>query len=659
MKKQEETDLFSEFEPISRRKWEEQIKKDLNGDNYKETLKWDTLEGIELLPFYHEDDVDKLALPAHDLLSGLHRHSWRRCEPITGSTAAEANRQIKEGVKGGADAVQIRCDIRYSDGALGGNMIGTQIQSQNDFSRLFDGIDLSDLKLIFNSGMNTPAVLAMLKNEDRKNRSASFLFDPFTYCAFHGREPLPENKLNQIIGHLATENEFKSLAADGLFYHHSGATIIQELGIALSIASEYLARSSKESAQQTAESIFFRLSTGALYFPEMAKFRAASLLWSNLLDAYGVDPLIPIQIHAETSSQNKTVTDPYNNMLRATTEAMSAVLGGVDSLLIRPFDNTYANSGPFSKRIARNVHHILKEESYLAKVADPSAGSYYIEVLTDRISKKSWEFFQLIEKQGGFLKALKGRIIQSEIGESKKRKLEAYASRKRILVGTNHYPNSEEVLPDRVISTEYTDALRTAGNNPAINFGRLIPSLSEALKNKATVGDIFSAYLDPQKVLYTSLEPFRPGQIFESIRRKTDEYSNSTGARPVTQLVPVGDLKWRNLRSTFAQNLLGCAGFEVRNPLGYETIEDAMEEHAGQTAEVYVLCSSDEEYPGLVEKFCSAFSERGLLILAGRPGDAEQSYRDFGVDLFIYSGIDIPDTLRTIQKLIFKEENAS
>lgn len=659
MKNQIETDLFSEFEPVSRQKWEEQIKKDLKGSDYKNLLSWDTLEGIKPLPFYRKEDLDDLPFSKDEMLSGRYRRDWRRCEPITGATPSEANRQIKNGIEAGADAVQIHCRVHYSDGLLGGNMTGTQLQAQKDFSRLLDGVDPAGLKLIFNSGMNTPAILAMLRNEKVDGASAAFLFDPFTYCATHGREPLHESRLNLLIEQLGSERNYKTLAADGLFYHLSGATIVQELGIALSIASEYLARSPENSINKISGSIFFRLSAGGLYFPEIAKYRAVKLLWANLLKAYGADSTIPLEIHAESTPQNKTLADPHNNILRATTEAMAAVLGGVDSLLLHPYDNTFRDPTSFSRRISRNVHHIIKEESYLAKVADPSAGSYYIESLTDQIARESWKFFQQIEKQGGFLKALKGRMIQSEINASKKRKMEAYATRERVLVGTNNYPGSVKDLPGAPISSEYTDALRTTGSKPTVEAGRLIPSLADALQNDYCVGDFYHTYLAPQKVLYTVLEPFRAGEIYENLRIKTESYAKKTGNRPTVQLIPAGNLKWRKRRATYAKNLLGCAGFEVDNPLGSESIESAVEAFSECKADIFVLCGSDKEYPEMAEMFCRTFTNRGLLILAGNPGDAEQNYRNLGIDLFIYSGIDIPETLQTIQERVFNKEPLS
>ncbi|WP_069132358.1 methylmalonyl-CoA mutase family protein [Rhodohalobacter halophilus] len=639
MNKQDKRDLFSEFKPVSRKEWEDLIRKDLKGVDYKKKLRWNTLEGVKPLPFYMSEDLDPNEIISIKTLRKSDSKNWARCVPINAPKPKEANGQIADAIKGGANSFRVTCDIRHSDGQIGGNMIGTQLQSQSDVDTLFQNLDMSGKTVLFESGMNTPAIQAMLLNSDIQPEQTLFSFDPFTYVAKHGRYPLEQQSLNNLLKQIDTPNSGKSFLADGLFYHSAGATIVQELGISLAIASEYLARS-----KDSAESIFFRLSAGPLYFPEIAKFRAARILWANLLDAYGLDTGTPAIIHTETTLQNQTVADPHNNILRATTETMAAVFGGVNSILIHPHDHLFENQNEFSSRIARNIHHIVDQESHLGEVSDPAAGSYYIEKLTEEIANEAWDFFKLIEKQGGFIKALKNRVIQSEVSAAKDQKLKAYATGKRTLVGTNNYPNSEEKLPDTVISTTFTDALPSTDNDVSIEFDALIASLSEALKQGATVGDLFHSYLNPQKVLLTTLEPFRAGELFEEIRKQTQLLDK----KPIVQLIPVGNKKWRKLRESFAHNLLGCAGFEIQTSLGYNSISEAADNLSEKPGDIYVLCSSDTDYPGLVDEFSELFSNRGLLVIAGKPGENESAYRDAGIEHFIYTGINIPDFLQTM-----------
>jgi methylmalonyl-CoA mutase len=644
--------LFSEFTSATNEQWEEQIKKELKGADYKRELSWQTLEGITPLPFYSRNDLK--GIPAEPTIRSTST-VWQRCETVFETDPADINTYIQRAIKGGANSIQINCDITSGDQMLGGNMTGAQIQSQNDFNKLFEGVDLKSCSLVFESQTASPALLAMLLNHSDTFKSASFLFDPFTYHAKHGRKPLPSEKLPALISQMQGRPNIRCLAADGLFYHRAGCTIVQEVAIVLAIASEYLMSVDETTRLGAARSFIARLSAGPLYFPEIAKFRAIRRLWRNLLGAYGVKEEIPLYIHAETSPQNKTVTDSHNNTLRATTEAMSAVLGGVDSLSIAPYDAGYQKPNDFSLRIARNIHHIVRDEAHLNKAADPSAGSYYIEQLTDQIAQESWEFFQLIEKQGGFVKALENRILQSEVNESKKRKLEAYSTRKRVLTGTNNYPNPDEELPNSFKRSIFTDALIYTDSEHSPHVESLIPSLREHLSNGGTVGDISKSILEPQKVLFTTLEEFNAGELFDLLRSKTNSITKKLGRKPRVSLIPVGDAKWRKLRATFAQNLLGCAGFDIENHAGFEMINEAVNDINPDKSDLFVLCGSDKEYEKFVHPFCEAFVKKGILILAGSPGDREKAYQDWGIDEFIMKGMDVPEFLGRLQQKLTEE----
>ncbi|MEX0648387.1 MAG: methylmalonyl-CoA mutase family protein [Balneolaceae bacterium] len=638
--------LLSEFSPVSRREWEERIQEDLKGADYKEKLKWNTIEGFEVLPFYRSDNLKNI--PTAPLrLPG----KWHYCEPVFEEKINEANELIKEAVKGGADSVAIFCRATPHSGALGGDITGTQLHSQKELSILFEDTDLSETHLFFDSGMTSPALVAMLQNHRSENQNASFLFDPFTYVAKHGRMPLADQDLSNIIQHLSRQPGFKALAADAFYFQQAGASIVQEIGIALSIGSEFLSRCSEQDKDKAAQSLFVRMAAGSLYFPEVAKIRALRMLWPQMLGAYGIEDQPPLWIHSETTQVNKTITDPYSNMLRATTEAMSAVLGGVNNLVIHPYDSQFQKPSAFSRRIARNVHHILYEEAGMGKVMDPAAGSYYLEILTDTIAKKGWEFFQLIEKQGGFLKALKNRVIHSAINESRSRKEEAYATQQKVLTGTNKFANPEENLPDSAYHSQYVSSLILSGETYAVKKEDLISSLKNAFVEGASIGDIIPGILSPQKVLYPAIEEFRAGRPFEQIRLKTRKHRV-----PVAVLVPVGDAKSKKARASFAQNVLSCAGFKIIHPPGFDSIEEASTELQNTDADLFVLCSSDKDYKEFVPSFCDTFSGNGkLLILAG---NYKSEYSEKGIHYFIHSGMNLPEVLTELQQKIFKTEAA-
>lgn len=644
--------LFAEFEPASTEKWEDVLTRDLKGADYKKKLAWNSIEGIEVLPFYRKEDLENLP----HLAEGIDINTpskWQFCEPIDKADPAEANAAAKQALENGSDALWFRIRFDPDEGMLGGDVSGIRVQDLDDMKTLLDGIDLKTTQVVFDSGVGSPGVLAliqaMMDESDDIAESFSFLFDPFTYIAGHGRLSLPENQLNSVINQMVDSPMSDTLAADGAFYHNCGATIIQELGIALSIASEYLANVSEDKREQAAKKIWMHLSAGSLYFPEIAKFRAARLLWTRVLDGYNLDSDIPLTVHTSTSMWNKSIADPHNNMLRATTEATSAAVGGANRITIHPYNTTFEASDTFSRRIARNVSHILDEESHLTAVDNPGDGSYYVEVLTDEIAKKAWEFFQLIEKQGGFQKAVEADIVQVEVGKSRKAKEEALNTRELVLTGVNNYPDADQELPDNLFQSTPVDSLPQTDSEPEIDKDHLIDSLTAAFKNGASVGDVISSFLIPQKQLNTALKTYRAAKPFEELRLRTQSLAKSRGKNLSAHLIPIGNKRMRKARATFSQNYLGCAGLQVKNHLGFESVEEAAKDISIDDADIFVLCSSDAEYPDLVADFCKKFGNDSVLILAGYPKDHLESFKEAGIDLFIYSGSNILETLSEVQ----------
>jgi len=651
--------LFSDFSPITRKEWESVLERDLKGKDYKKVLSWQTTEGISALPFYRLDDLPNSLHHQPDLSKA--DRTWQACDTIYDADPADANLSLKNAIDGGADYVQIKAFATPDDGMLGGDFTGTQLQDQKSINQLFENIDTQSIGFLFDSGMTSPALLAMIQNRDDADKILShsrFLFDPFTYTAKHGRMPLNEKQLNEIIGLMATQPAEKTLAANGAHYYNSGATIVQELGITLAIASEFLARTPEKDRAHAAQNLFFHLSAGILYFPEIAKIRAARLLWKNILEGYDLDTEIPITIHSQTTSWNKTIADAHNNMLRSTTEAMSAVLGGTNMLVVDPFDAHVKEPDQFSRRIARNVNHILAEEAHFSKVADPGAGSYYIEKLTDKIAEKAWDYFRLIENQGGFIKALEANIIQREIRRSAEKKNLAVATRKIALTGTNDVPNIEDRIPDKLFYDDPVDSLRQTKTTVDADDNALIDNLQTAFADGASIGDLIPRLLSPQKLLYKTVKPHRASIPFEKMRLRTQQENEKTGMDCSAALVPIGHLKMRKARAGFAENYLQTAGITAHNHPGFNSVDDAKKEISGDH-QIVVLCSSDKEYPELVKPFCKAFSgNEKIRILAGNPGDNEDTYRKAGIDYFIYSGSNMVEILGDIQHHLFENSDS-
>ncbi|NBB77103.1 MAG: hypothetical protein GVY02_06965 [Bacteroidetes bacterium] len=655
--KSERKDPFQQmlnFPPVSKSEWVDLIERDLKGADYKQKLNWRTGEGFSILPFFTREDLGSVE---HDT-SGpvVNDAKWGSLEPVHAADPSEANRHIKKLRQEGIRSFYLRSEASGVSGALGGDMEGTQIHEPSDLKKLLKEVD-HDTDFLFNSGMSSPGLLAMLMNHDNEIK-ASFIFDPFRFIAERGKWPLPLERFKKLLSELSDLNGYRTLCADVLFYHHCGATIVQELGLMLATASEYFAHS--ENAEATSSSFFTQMSAGPLYFPEIAKFRAARLLWPRLLKAYGLDESTPLHIVAETTPTNKTITDTYNNLLRTNTEAMSAVIGGADQVLIHPYNKLIKKDDPFALRLARNMHRILREESHFEKVDDPSAGSYYLEQLTDTVAKEAWKFFQTIENSGGLLKALEGGMIREQIQQSAQEKQHAYNKGKRVLVGTNDHANPKEELPENVNPDWIKDSLKLTDFEPQIDSDSpILDQAIDAFQEGATIGDIVPLFHEPQKVLYQTVEPVRFGEVFDRMQLKARRFASENGSMPVIYLVPVGDPKWRNLRATYSQNILGCTGFNIHQSIGYDSIDEASEAIEPADHSIFVLCGSDKEYGDLVEPFCNAFSEKGICILAGYPGDKEESYRQAGIDYFIHTGMNIAERLQQIQNHIFDETQKS
>jgi methylmalonyl-CoA mutase len=332
-----------------------------------------------------------------------------------------------------------------------------------------------------------------------------------------------------------------AIRADRL--HEAGATAVQELGYALANAVERLSNSIDRgtSLEQAAREVEFVFSIGSNFFFEIAKLRAMRVLWAQALSACG-SAGVPAPIHARTSRLNKSVLDPYMNLLRATTEAMSAVIGGCESLDVE--------AAGFDPHLALNVHRILADEAHLADVADAAGGSYYVEALTDALAREAWKLFQKVEAEGGWSKALASGSVEKAIRESGAAKQKAVSLRRKTLVGVNNDPN---------------------------------------LKEKSAAAALPSPEQSPSPV-------FRLAEAFERIRERTARHAKETGRFPVVLLLKRGDVKMRGARANFCLNFFGCAGFDVQDS---DTLE-------GAAADLVVLCSSDAEYPALAREVCSA-----------------------------------------------------
>ncbi|MDR1153870.1 MAG: methylmalonyl-CoA mutase family protein [Bacteroidales bacterium] len=610
--------LFSEFPPVTTAQWEEQITLDLKGANYEKKLVWRTNEGFPVQPYYRSENL--AGLEYLDVLPGQFPYvrgnkdtnNWQVCQDMCIRDAKQTNAKALDAIGRGADAI-------------GFSVCGKGVEHNIDIPALMKDICCGCTPVHFDAGVSSVSVLeAVLQDAVNKKCGAhgvrgSVFYDPLGRLAvcgcFYGNREFPADTVKKLLELVKSLGEYRVIGVDAAHFQNSGANLVQELAYALAMGSEYLSLMTADGYQtaDVAKRMHFRFAIGSNYFMEIAKLRAARLLWANIVKAY--DPACGdaayMYIHGETADWNMTVYDPYVNLLRTTTEAMSGAIAGVDSLWVRPFDSAYRRPDVFSERIARNQQIILKEEAYMSQIVDPSAGSYYIENLTASIADNAWKLFLETEDKGGYIAAMKKGFIQGQVEESAAKRRAAIASRREALLGTNQYANTAEFMNDRI--NDYRCANSCSNDKIA----------------------------EP-------LTEFRLGEAFEELRLKTER----SGRRPKVFLLTIGSLAMRKARAGFALNFFSVAGFEVLDNNGFATVEEGVEAAVKAKADIIVLCSSDDEYPALAPQAVAAAKGKGILALAGFPKAIVDELKAAGIENFIYAGQNVLEALDGYRKML-------
>lgn len=416
-----DTDLFKDFKPVSAKEWKQKIQVDLKGADYNDTLVWQSLEGIHVKPTYHADDLEYSSpIPAHP----LHWHIGQNVfidDPNIANTIANKN------VEKGAEAIVFTAETHFP------------------IDTVFKDFPFDKVAIYFEFQFLAPEFLQeLIAYLDQKNAIVYYNVDLLGNFARTGNWYHTAKKDHEILEQLYKAHSDKHIIAiDTTIYQNAGANMVQQLAYGLAHANEYLNHfCNAASNEQSSFSATFKTSTGSNYFFEIAKIRALRLLYATLASEYGIS--VSCHIVAEPSRRNKTVYDYNVNMLRTTTETMSAVLGGANMVCNLPYDALYHKSNEFGERISRNQLLILKNESYFETVSNPADGSYYIETLTHQLAAQALELFKSIEKGGGLLVQLKEGIVQKKIKESAQKEQAWFDEGKLVLVGTNKYPNDSD-----------------------------------------------------------------------------------------------------------------------------------------------------------------------------------------------------------------------
>ncbi len=605
--------LFPEFSPVSTEAWEKKIVEDLKGADYEKRLVWQTVDGLSVRPYFREEDLKKL--PYMGILPGQApyiRGKKVRCNDwIIRQDFCEAN------VKNANELA--RYAIEKGVGAVGLN--ASEVTAEAEMKSLLEGIDLDKTGIHLQHGKNYPALFDLLVNVDPSaSAKGSLNFDPLAYfllyARFYNSQESDMQEAKRLL--MAAKKQlpgFLVLSINGQHYHNAGAGIVQELAFALAQANEYLAELTELglSVDDIAPRMQFTFAVGSDYFLEIAKLRTVKALWSHIVQQYHPQDEASgkMNLHAVTSSWNKSVYDPYVNMLRTTTEAMAASIGGVDSISVHPFDTTFKKPDQFSYRMARNQQIILKQEAYFDKVADPAAGSYYVESLCDSIGAAAWELFVEIEEKGGFVKAVSDGFIKEAIENVCQKRDMEIAMRKKVFVGTNKYPDTDEKVLKKIRPT-------------------------------AQLTDL------------SGLRQYRGTQAFEALRLAVENHAEKGNPVPKVFMLTYGNPAMRKARATFSANFFGVAGYLIVDNLGFPDVETGARAAIDSDAEIVVFCSSDETYGEMANAatIIKKESPKTQVVVAGNPKEHLDLLNRSGVDDYVHVRTNVLEALTRYNSLL-------
>ncbi|WPX39357.1 methylmalonyl-CoA mutase family protein [Akkermansia sp. N21116] len=667
---------FGEFAPATYAEWRDAAIAALKGADFDKKLFTKLVEGITLNPIYNRGDVQDNGEAAGQF---PYRRGTRplgyvekECEVAQGIPAANAedfNSRLLHDLMRGQTAVNIQLNCKC----------GLKLRKQADWNTALKDVVLDSLPVYITPGSCGLGVLAMFLNTykaggyDVAKLTGGVLYDPVgktvgkgSLCGGKGICAYYDQMAAMTKWAVANAPGFQTIGVSGLPYSDSGASAIEELSAMLSTAVAYL-RAMEErgiSIDDAASHMRFTVGIGANLFLEVAKIRALRELWASVVKSCGgSEEAAKIKLHARSSFWTISKVDPWVNMLRGTSQAFSAFLGGVDSLDILPFDCAVRMPDEFSRRIARNTQLILLGECNLDKVVDPAGGSWYIESLTNEVARKVWDMFRSIEQEGGIIKALQAGTVQKRVNATAAKRYEMADQRRQSIVGVNQYVNLDEK------KLEVTEPLACAAKghcckseNPALpEVSMCVKSVAQAAEegfSTCLINKALCAGVDCKCGGPLEIEPLpvrRLAERFESLLAKADAWVEAKGSRPMVFFANMGPLRQHKARADFSRDFLRAGGLDVVYPAGFQTPEEAAKAAAESGCSVCVICSTDDTYPEIVPAFCKALRALRpdmMVALAGYPADYVESFKEAGVDVFIHVRANCYTTLETIQNKI-------
>ena len=588
--------LFSEFQAPTKQEWLDKIGVDLKGADFQKRLVWKTPEGFSVQPFYQRDDVEKLSTPysmpgEFPFVRGNKKNdnTWYIRQEIEANDAKAANAKALDILNRGIDSLSF---------TIPGDSVSAEF-----VETLLKDIYCDCVELNFNTCKRHSVELAEIlvayfekKGYDKEKIVGSIDWDPMDKILQGKPVDHIMNVMNTyavpLVNTLKDYPNFRCITVNAVNLSNKGAYCMQELGYALAWGNEYMQQLTDAGVDATlaAKKIKFNMGISENYFMEIAKFRAGRMLWAEIVKQYNpqCDCACQMIVNAITTEYIMTIFDAHVNLLRSQTETMSAALAGVHSIVVTPFDAAYEKPDDFSERIARNQQLLLKEECHFNIVVDPSAGSYYIETLTESLAKEAWKVFLSVEEKGGFLEAIKSGAVQEDIDATNAKRHTLAAQRREFILGTNQFPNFNE---------------KSEGKRP--------------LNNTRLAAD------------------------FENLRLATE----GAAKQPVAFMLTIGSLVWRQARAQFSCNFLASAGYKVIDNLGFPTVEEGIEAAMKANADIVVLCSSDEEYAEYAIPAFKALNNRAMFVVAGAPECMEDLKKE-GIENFIHVKVNQLETLK-------------
>jgi methylmalonyl-CoA mutase len=611
--------LAADFPKATEDEWRKLVDGVLKGAPF-EKLVAKTYDGLKIEPIYTR------VKGAEAIAGRAPAAPWQVMQRVDHPDAAKANASALRDLENGATGLEI--EFQGSPGARG---FGVADCAPETLKKLFDGVILDagiavSLHPVLGRGNAGEAVADLIEARriDPAKVDLRVNYQALSTMAARGGAPSlwseMEKPFAKVVSGLMSRG-FKGpfVLADGRPVHDAGGSEAQELAFALSLAVAYLRMLEGGGIPLDAarSAISLRLIADADQFLTLTKFRALRRLWARVEQACGLAPM-PVFIAAETAWRMLTQRDPNVNMLRATMATFAAGLAGANAITVLPHTLALGLPDAFARRVARNTQLVLLEESNLAKVSDPAAGSGGIESLTSELCEATWSIFQEIEKAGGVFSALQQGLIQSKVAATRRAREANVARRKDVLTGASEFPNLHEAQ----IAVEDVKPVAPVSANDAITF-------------------------EP-------LAPLRLAAPFERLRDRSDQSLKASGKRPRAFLANLGTAADFTARATFAKSFFETGGIEAIDSEGFSDSAALAAAFKGSSAPLAILCSSDKIYAQLAVDAAKALKAAGAthIYLAGRPGELEAALREAGVADFVVAGGDLLAVLQKAYELM-------